>query len=108
MSGESPELSRRSVSGESPELSRRSVSGEVQSYQEGLCLVRVQSYQSFSFYLLLRLVQFMYLVFTRMPGESYSRRLRSLVYLFFFYSRQTKKYSELLYAHQRAFRAYVR
>ena len=24
------------------------------------------------------LVEFMYLVFTRMPGESYSRRLRSL------------------------------
>ena len=25
------------------------------------------------------LVEFMYLVFTRMPGESYSRRLRSLL-----------------------------
>ena len=27
------------------------------------------------------LVEFMYLVFTRMPGESYRRRLRSLLYL---------------------------
>ena len=27
------------------------------------------------------LVEFMYLVFTRMPGESYGRRLRSLLYL---------------------------
>ena len=26
------------------------------------------------------LVEFMYLVFTRMPGESYRRRLRSLLY----------------------------
>ena len=29
----------------------------------------------------LRLMEFLYLVFTRMPGESYSRRLRSLLYL---------------------------
>ena len=27
------------------------------------------------------LVEFMYLVFTHMPGESYRRRLRSLLYL---------------------------
>ena len=27
------------------------------------------------------LVEFMYLVFTRMPSESYRRRLRSLLYL---------------------------
>ena len=27
------------------------------------------------------LVEFMYLVFTRMPGESYSRRVRSLLFV---------------------------
>jgi len=29
------------------------------------------------------LVEFMYLVFTRMPGENYRRRLRSLLYLYY-------------------------
>ena len=34
---------------------------------------------SFGFFEDVSLVEFMYLVFTRMPGESYRRRLRSLL-----------------------------